>query len=170
MPGRRSCSDRYRERMTVTLIPLSSDDWRVWRSLRLAALTEAPDAFGSRLADWIDADESRWRERLSIPGAIDLVALDGGMGSPIGMVTGTPSARPGAGAELISMWVDPAARGRGVATLLIDAVATWAAAAGAPGLKLSVMAQNEPARRTYERNGFAVAASSGDELTMTRGL
>jgi ribosomal protein S18 acetylase RimI-like enzyme len=156
--------------MTVTLITLSSDDWRVWRSMRLAALTEAPEAFGSRLGDWIDADESRWRERLSIPGAIDLVALDSGAGSPVGMVTGTPAARRGAGAQLISMWVDPAARGRGVATLLIEAVVTWAIAAGAPRLELSVMAENEPARRTYEKNGFDVAAGSGDELTMTRAL
>ncbi|WP_197981662.1 GNAT family N-acetyltransferase [Frigoribacterium sp. CFBP 13712] len=156
--------------MMVTLITLSSDDWRVWRSLRLAALAEAPEAFGSRSADWVDADEGRWRERLSIPGAIDLVALDEGTGCPIGMVTGTPSARPGAGAELISLWVDPAARGRGVATLLIDAVATWAAAAGASRLELSVMAENESARRTYERNGFAVAAGSEVELKMTRAL
>jgi len=151
---------------------LSSNDWRIWRSLRLAALTEAPEAFGSRLADWIDADENRWRERLSIPGAIDLVALDSGAGSPIGMVTGTPSARRGAGAELISMWVDPAARGKGVATLLVEAVVAWAAAAGAPSLKLSVMAENEPARRTYERSGFAVAVAvadgPGNELEMMR--
>ena len=156
--------------MTVTLITLSSDDWRVWRSLRLAALAEAPEAFGSRWADWVDASEGRWRERLSIPGAIDLVALNRGTGSPIGMVTVSPSARPGAGAELISLWVDPAARGRGVATLLIDAVATWAAAAGASRLELSVMAENESARRTYERNGFAVAAGSEVELKMTRAL
>lgn len=156
--------------MTVTLITLSSDDWRVWRSLRLAALAEAPGAFGSRLADWVDADEGRWRERLSIPGAIDLVALDSQLGSPVGMVTGTPPARHGAGAELISMWVDPAARGQGVATLLIDAVVTWAAAAGPPRLELSVKAENEPARRTYERKQFDVVNGSGDELTMSRAL
>jgi RimJ/RimL family protein N-acetyltransferase len=156
--------------MTFTLIALSSDDWKIWRSLRLAALAEAPKAFGSELADWIDADENRWRERLSIPGAIDLVAVDSETGTPVGMVTGTRAARHGAGAELISMWVGPAARGRGVATSLIDAVVTWAATAGAPYLELSVMAANEPARRTYERNGFDVAAGSGDELTMTRAL
>lgn len=37
------------------------DDWREWRTLRLAALRDAPDA---SLADWADAPEERWRARL----------------------------------------------------------------------------------------------------------
>jgi hypothetical protein len=39
---------------------LSPDDWQVWRVLRLAALEEAPYAFGSQLSDWVDAKEERW--------------------------------------------------------------------------------------------------------------
>jgi len=30
---------------------LSEDDWKLWRELRLAALTEAPYAFGAQLSD-----------------------------------------------------------------------------------------------------------------------
>lgn len=48
------------------------------------------------------------------------------------------------------MWVDPAVRGRGVATTLITAIARWAAGTGAVTLGLSVMADNVPARRRAE--------------------
>ena len=156
---------------------MSADDWSVWRSVRLAALTDSPGAFGSRFRDWADAPEDRWRERLSIPGAIDLLAYDANGNAPVGIATGTPGGGRGSRAELISMWVDPAVRGRGVATVLITAIARWAADTGAATLILSVMPDNFAARRTYERNGFTVSNEPGDllpggrrELVMLRDL
>jgi ribosomal protein S18 acetylase RimI-like enzyme len=150
--------------MTVDLRIMSADDWRTWRSLRLAALTDAPGAFGSRLQEWVNAPEDRWRQRLSIPGAIDLLAFDADENAAVGMATGTPDEDDGGRAQLISMWVDPAARGRGVATALITAIAHWAASYGAATLALSVMPDNAAARRTYEGNGFIVSREPGDLL------
>jgi hypothetical protein len=45
---------------------LTVDDWSEWRVLRLAALRDAPQAFGSKLADWQGEGDSerRWRGRL----------------------------------------------------------------------------------------------------------
>jgi ribosomal protein S18 acetylase RimI-like enzyme len=147
----------------LELRTLEPDDWPVWRELRLAALAEAPDAFGSTLADWTGAGdrEERWRARLEIPGARDVVAvLDG---HPVGMVTGVP-AEEGASAELISMWVSPVARGRGVGDLLIGAVERWAAQRHARTLRLSVMPDNGQAIALYERHGFADIGELGDLL------
>jgi GNAT superfamily N-acetyltransferase len=123
--------------VTIELRTASADDWRAWRSVRLAALTDAPAAFCSRLEEWADAPEGRWRERLSIPGAIDLLAFDADGIAPVGMATGTPGGDHGSCAELISLWVDPTVRGRGVAIALTTAIAGWAASTGATMLTLS---------------------------------
>lgn len=139
---------------------MTADDWEQWRPVRLAALGDSPDAFGSRLVDWSDAPEDRWRDRLSIPGALDLLAVQDG--HPVGMASGVPDKDDRA--ELISMWVDPVARGRGVADALIAEVVRWAAAAGRRVLTLSVMPDNDRARRTYERLGFVVTDEPGDAL------
>ncbi|QKS15033.1 GNAT family N-acetyltransferase [Curtobacterium sp. Csp2] len=179
--------------MTIALRRVTADDWATWRPVRLAALTDAPEAFGSRLADWLDAPEARWRGRLSLPGAVDLLAVehdrspeqapertpdsDPAPGRSVGMATGVPSADDPAVAELISMWVAPEARGQGVARTLINAVARAMAEHGAARLELSVMPDNHRARRTYERAGFTLTDTPGDELpdgrhelVMVRGL
>ncbi|MEE1822746.1 GNAT family N-acetyltransferase [Streptomyces sp. BE20] len=153
----------------IELRALTSDDWRLWRGLRLAALGEAPYAFGSTLADWQgEGDrEERWRSRLEIPGAVDLVAFVDG--EPAGMASGVPGedaeGKPDrASTELISMWVGPAARGRGVGERLIREIELWAATRGCAALKLAVMPDNERAIALYERAGFTRTGEEGDLL------
>ncbi|MFI5486724.1 GNAT family N-acetyltransferase [Micromonospora echinaurantiaca] len=140
---------------------LSEGDWKVWRELRLAALTEAPYAFGSRLADWQgDGDrEERWRGRLAIPGSYNVVAmLDG---QPVGMASGVPTDQDGV-VELISMYVAPIGRGRGVGDHLLHAVEQWARQVGAGALRLAVVADNKNAWALYQRNGFHDTGEPGD--------
>jgi len=148
--------------VTIELRRVIADDWATWRPVRLAALADAPEAFGSTLADWRDAPEHRWRARLSLPGAVDLLAVDGGR--VVGMASGVPDADDPARAELVSMWVAPEARGHGLAAQLVDAVARTVATGGAHRLELSVMPDNHRARRTYERAGFTTTDIPGDEL------
>ncbi|MBP2338680.1 ribosomal protein S18 acetylase RimI-like enzyme [Saccharothrix coeruleofusca] len=119
-------------------------DWRLWRDLRLAALRDAPEAFGSSLADWQDAGERRWRERLT--GSYNAVARLGG--EPVGMVSGMPDDEH---VELISLWVAPSARGRGVGDALVDSVVRWAAPRR---VVLRVAEGNRHALALYLRHGF----------------
>ncbi|PWI44473.1 GNAT family N-acetyltransferase [Streptomyces sp. ICBB 8177] len=139
---------------------LGPDDWPLWRKLRLAALAEAPYAFTSTLAEWQGSGdrEERWRARLSISGAHDLVALLDGL--PVGMVSGVPG-EEAESVELISMWVSPAARGRGVGDSLIRAVERWGAGRGARTLRLSVMPDNTVAAALYARHGFTDTGEPG---------
>ncbi|MEV4278696.1 GNAT family N-acetyltransferase [Actinoplanes xinjiangensis] len=140
---------------------LAENDWKVWRALRLAALTEAPYAFGSRLADWQGDgdDEQRWRDRLSIPGSYNVVALLDGQ--PVGMASGVPTDQDGV-VELISMYVTPAGRGRGVGDQLLHAVERWARQVEAGTLRLAVAEGNRNAIALYERHGFHDAGELGD--------
>lgn len=153
----------------VEVRALTPEDWRLWREVRLAALRDAPEAFGSTLAYWSgDGDaEPRWRARLrDVP--LNLIAVDDD--SPIGQASGT-LLDGDARSELISMWVAPAARGTGVADALVEAVAEWAQSLGASAVRLSVRRANERAIRFYLRVGFIHVDEPGDdpaELAMVR--
>ena len=136
----------------IDIRELTAEDWPIWRELRLAALAEAPSAFGSRLVDWQHAPEIRWRERLSIPGSYNLVAnLDG---RPAGMASGIPAEDDPDAIELISMWVSPAARGQRVGDRLVADVVDRARDRGASRVVLAVAADNPAATALYHRNGF----------------
>ena len=56
--------------------------------------------------------------------------------------------------QLVSLWVDPRARGQSVARSLIRAVAGWAQEPGAGRVVLFVQEANAPGRALYLRAGF----------------
>jgi len=139
------------QQQQIELRRLVADDWRIWRRLRQAALEEAPDAFSSSLADWTGPGDSedRWRARLTaVPFnlAAYLGASEAGMVSAVDLGDGA--------AELLSMWVSPLARGRGVGDALVDAVVAWARHIGATRVTLDVFEDNPHAQELYRRHGF----------------
>jgi GNAT superfamily N-acetyltransferase len=128
---------------------VATQQWRDVRDARLRALSDSPGAFASSHAREVGADDATWQQRVD-DGAW-FVARDGT--EPVGLVAGVADRETG-GPHLISMWVDPRARGRGVGLALVDAVKDWAAAAGGSQLILWVADGNDGARRLYERCGF----------------
>ena len=114
---------------------LTPEDWSRWRHVRLEALAEAPNAFGSSLYWGGHGDtEKRWRDRLQdVP--LNVLAVIDGRG--VGQVSGTAPADQG-NVELISLWVAPDVRGRGIGDALVRAVVQWAQAHGAAIVKLAV--------------------------------
>lgn len=153
---------------------LDVEDWHEWRSIRLRALAQAPYAFGSTFEEWERAPEGRWRDRLSIPGAVNVVAYRGD--TSVGMASAIPDDTPGF-IKLISVWVAPGERGVGVLDLLVseilknvDSEAEW--------LTLEVLESNLPAIKAYERNGFERTSREsadpenpfGQEIVMIRSM
>lgn len=137
--------------VTMRVREVGPDDWVVWRLLRQRSLTEDPQAFAASVERWTgDQDrEENWRSLLAGPG-VRFVAEHGA--APVGLVGMRPDA-DGDGQQLISMWVAPSSRGRGVGRALVGRVV--AEAAGRP-LWLRVLDGNETAIRLYQRCGFVL--------------
>ncbi len=137
-------------------------DWQRLREVRLRALREEPDAFGSTHAGELTLDDASWQARAS--SGRQFFALDGervvgtaaGWAEPVG---------PADARCLVGMWVDPEYRGHGLAGRLVDAVASWARADGARTLRLEVALGNSAARAAYLRRGFL---ATGEIVAMPR--
>ncbi len=120
------------------------DDWQRLREVRLAALAESPEMFGSDCAKEQAFDEAEWRRRA----ATFLASRDG---VDVGM----------AGVyefdgewSVMGMWLAPAARGTGVVEALVHACESVAQDAGATTLALGVMEDSPRGRHAYVRLGY----------------
>jgi ribosomal protein S18 acetylase RimI-like enzyme len=130
------------------------DEWRVLRGVRLQALADAPSAFETRFEDARARPEQWWIDWAAASAAGDrqamFLAWEGG--APVG-IAGTYLEEDG-DRWLISMWTDPALRGRGVGRALVNEVVAFARAAGSTELLLEVTHGNDAARALYRACGF----------------
>lgn len=133
---------------------LAPNDWHVFRRIRLAALTDAPHAFGATLQTARQRSERDWRDLLTR--RAQFVATTAGVAvGTVGALDEGPDKR------LISMWVDPTARGSGISDLLVRTVIDHAAAHGCPQIRLEIIGANIAAENLYTRHGFRRTGHQG---------
>lgn len=132
---------------------LSPGDWETERDLRLAALSEAPSAFGSTLAETVVFTEADWRARMTRQ--VRFAAwLDGVAVGTAGFAVGFDPF-PADAALIVGVWVAPEARGRRAGDALLDAVVDAVPVeTGLRRILLSVLAENRSAVSLYRRHGF----------------
>jgi len=136
--------------LIVRLVQLTDQEWRRLRTIRLRALSDAPDAFGSTLEEAVARPPEAWSKQLTdLP---TFVAVCDGL--DVGMVRGARDTGRARTAWLISMWVAPAWRSKGVGGALVDAVIDWARSSNVDRLLLDVVDDNNPAIALYARKGF----------------
>jgi ribosomal protein S18 acetylase RimI-like enzyme len=141
----------------LTVRRLGAHEWRAYRDLRLRALGDAPDAFGTTLEVARRHGDAHWAERVSVGAGsareLPLVAEDGGR--LVGMVWATIDPALPETAHVIQMWVAPESRGQGCGAMLLDEAVRWSREAGARNVVLRVTCGDTPAWRLYARAGFA---------------
>ena len=139
--------------------PFVAEEWPAYRALRLRALADAPDAFGSTLAAEEALAPDTWAARLarSTTSSIDRALAAEANGELIGLAWAKEDADDPGIVNLYQMWVAPEARGQGVAGALLDEAVRWATGRGAQAVQLGVTCTNAEALRLYERAGFVDA-------------
>lgn len=129
--------------------PTTRDDWRALKAVRLAALRDAPTAFGVTYESAAAYTDEQWQARAAGTDKAEyLLAFDGQQA--VGIVAGVVNDEY----NLIAMWVHPEYRGSGVAGRLIAAIKERALARGHRRIVLDVAPENVGAAKLYQRQGF----------------
>jgi ribosomal protein S18 acetylase RimI-like enzyme len=139
----------------IEIRQIEAGEWRRWREVRLRMLRDDAHFFSTRYDDMVREPDATWRIWVAdaASGAEKTLFVAEEQGQWLGVVGAFTRVNP-LEVQLISMWVDPGARGRGVAQQLIRAVALWANGRGSTRVVLFVQEANTPAQRLYERAGF----------------
>jgi GNAT superfamily N-acetyltransferase len=133
------------------------------RELRMRAMADAPDAFGSTLEREAEQPDEHWSaladggDENGVYVAIDDEAW-------IGMAAGYWFERERGIVQLWGMWIDPSRRGERIGERLANAVRGWASDHGGRFLRLGVI-DGSRAIAFYERLGFV---DTGERRSLTR--
>jgi RimJ/RimL family protein N-acetyltransferase len=137
--------------MDITVRRLTADDAEAFRALRLEALEHFPEAFQSTYESSADLPLDAYAQRLR------QYAVFGGFGDGVlcGFVGFHPLKNPKIRHKgiLWGMYVKPSARGTGLAEAIVESVVEHARGR-VEQILLSIITENERARRFYEKMGF----------------
>lgn len=139
----------------VSLHPIHPGEWPLYRDLRLQALADSPDAFGSTHGAEVARTDEAWASRIAtLAAGQDQAYFARNNEAVCGLVWCQLSAQEPGRADIYQMWVAPAARGQGVGRALLDEAIAWAAAQGAKRVCLGVTVGETPATQLYSTVGF----------------
>lgn len=142
---------------SVAIRAFRASEWRLYRDLRLRALEDSPDAFGTTLVEVEAHPDSFWQERLhsGVASAYDQPLCAHVESDGVGLAWGRIQPPDVAHAHLFQMWVSPDHRGHAIGRALLEAVISWARSVGAESLELGVACGNSAAANLYRRSGFS---------------
>lgn len=141
----------------------TKNDVALFREVRLKALQDSPDAFGSTYESAVQRDQQSWEDQLSSTASgVDRntqFAFDDDHCIGIAALYREPSASSG---DIIMMWIDPAYRGTSAASSLVNNLLNWARESGFADVSLDVTDSNARAIQFYKNQGFHDTGAKAD--------
>ena len=124
----------------------------VWRTLRLEALTQYPDAFLTTLAEAQELPQETIAQRL--PAGFTFGVFSGADCVGIGTLQPHTRAQCRHRADIVAFFIRPAAHGKGAGDALLAGLLDHAETLGCWQTELHVADDNTHAIALYERHGF----------------
>jgi RimJ/RimL family protein N-acetyltransferase len=150
---------------TARVARLTDSDWRVFATVRLRALADSLGEYDPQYQQEAAFTAAKWRRRLREHAQFAVLIGD----RPVGLIGA--QLENAENVYLYSLWLDPTARGQGLARPLVAAAVDWARDRRARTVTLRVAADNTVARGVYESLGFILNAnespSARGEVAMT---
>ncbi len=136
--------------------PIKANEWAAYRAVRLRALQDSPNAFGSTYDAESSGSDQHWADRLQ---TLETSGRDRALVSETsdgfcGLAWCKISAVETSQANIYQMWVAPEVRGQGIGRRLLTGALNWAVGAGVRRVVLGVTVSDSPAWRLYVSMGF----------------
>lgn len=141
----------------------------VFKQVRLTALQDAPDAFGTRYADALQRSAAFWKEQVEASAqghqrATFMAYVDE---QAVGMAALYCQPVDPSTAEMLQVWIAPAYRSQGIADKLVGVLLNWGQQQGVKTALATIKVDNLRALRFYKRLGFNLhtpAYQPGEDL------
>jgi ribosomal protein S18 acetylase RimI-like enzyme len=145
----------------VRIRRVEPEAWRELAEVRLRALADAPTAFASTYEVEAARSDREWRDWAArVAAGVSAVAFVVDEGERLqGLVMGHERTEQPERVALVSLWVAPEARGRGLGSELVERVVEWAEDRGADAVTIWVNEANAAAIGLYERAGFTATGA-----------
>src|SRR5436853_7573693 len=141
----------------ITLGPITLQNALIFKAVRLRALRDTPNAFGSTYADESQLTDADWIKRAaqwSGERSAGFLAMDGD--TACGIAGSFLDQDDATRAHLVSMWTAPTHRLRSIGRLLVNDVLNWARLSTARTFQLMVTSNNDPATFVCQRCGLTL--------------
>ena len=127
--------------------------------MTLSAIAQAPEAFKMTMAEALAHSDEEWRGIVAVF-ETEFVAIDGD--KPVGMAGGVKHPESDGTLQLVSVFVEPEARGNGTSDRLVRSVVDWARDNNYREVRLWVLDDHFSAVHLYERNGFRPTGATNE--------
>ena len=140
-------------------------DWRDYKKIRLDALMNNPESFGSSYREELNKDDKKWKERFKDTNRTVFIAFNHKLPIGVALVSYESAERFKHLAHIYSMYIKKEFRGKGISNLLIKSIMlSLKRRKNIKKIKLNVVKQQVPAINLYKKFGFKIVGELKKEM------